>query len=192
MNPPVSTRSIHHSFMRSEQFVRALWIFGVLWFFFWLLLFWFRPVGMFRSNITSNGLSNEVVRIMPWQQPREHIRPGEPTVWDKLLLEQVFPVFVLYLILSIPAWLASVLARSRSWWAGGSIGVVLGYLGGWLFVDGMVGVGGAIVVGLLGALFDYLVSRHYKIRLLGGHMPSWWAGGRWGGRGNSRWRWGSA
>ncbi|GEM_PF-3392284 len=184
------THPLHEPLTGHGHFARALWIFGAVWLFLWLLLFWFKPVWVFRTERTQRDSGNEVVRVVPWEQLREQARPGEPTRWEQFMLEQGFPIIALYFILSIPAWLASVLGRSRSWWAGGIIGVIVGYVGGWLFVDSMVGLGGAIVVGLIGALFDYLVSTHYKIRLLHGHMPSWWAGGHWGGRGQSKWRFG--
>lgn len=189
MNPLTVTHPMHQPLTSRERLMRVIWIFGAVWLFLWLLLFWFQPVWVFRTERQAMHPDNEVVRVVPWEQLRQQARPGEPTRWEQFMLEQGFPILALYFILSIPAWLASVLGRSRSWWAGGIIGVLVGYIGGWLFVDSVVGLGGAIVVGLLGAIFDYLVSTHYKIRLLKGRMPSWWAGGHWGGRGHSRWRW---
>lgn len=77
----------------------------------------------------------------------------------------------------VPLWLASVLGRSKSWWAGGVIGgvggVVLGVVFGFLW-SGVVAI--ALLVPL-GLLFDFLVSRSYRrYRTMGG-VPPWWLGG---------------
>ncbi len=181
---------LHLPLSSRERYLRALWIFGVLWLVLWLLVFWAQPLEVFRMTSEESARKVQLIRMIPAATPEGHDRPDEPKVWERFLLEQGMPVLGLYLILSIPAWLASVLARSRSWWAGGMIGAMIGYLGGWALVDSAVGLGGAVVVGALGGMFDYLVSTHYKIRLLRGHMPSWWAGGHWGGRGHSQWKFG--
>lgn len=76
-------------------------------------------------------------------------------------------------------WLSSILARTKSWWAGGLIGGALGGLGG-LFLSGgtlIVALLSGIVFVLLGLLFDYLVSKNYHSAVDGGYAPSWWAGG---------------
>ncbi len=187
----MTAHPLHHPLTSHERSVRGLWIFGAFWLVLWLLVFWSQPVSVYKMNTTLTDQGQNIIRILPSATPEGHFRPGDPKPWERFLLEQGWPVIFLYLILSIPAWLASVLARSRSWWAGGVIGVLVGYLGGWGLVDISVGLAGAVVVGMIGAIFDYVVSTHYKLRLLSGHMPSWWAGGHWGGRGHSQWPWGS-
>lgn len=83
-----------------------------------------------------------------------------------------------YLLLGIFAisWLASILGRSKSWWAGGVVGGVAGGAT-WLFTQWLFWIPIAAVVGLL---FDYFVSKNYKEHL-SNHHPAWWAGGGWGG-----------
>lgn len=74
-------------------------------------------------------------------------------------------------------WLTSILARTKSWWAGGVIGAIIGAiiaaLAGWVLWT----------IALLGLLFfsglalDWAVSRNYHRRVDRGESPAWWAGG---------------
>lgn len=74
-------------------------------------------------------------------------------------------------------WLVSILARTKSWWAGGVIGAIIGVIvaafAGWALWT----------VALLGLLFfsglalDWAVSRNYHRRVDDGLSPAWWAGG---------------
>ena len=80
-------------------------------------------------------------------------------------------------------WLAAILARSKSWWAGGIVGAVAGF-GIWGFFNFVVLGGFATVIALagLGLLFDYFVSKHYNAaKNTGARMPWWIGGGGWGG-----------
>ncbi|MBI2279057.1 MAG: TPM domain-containing protein [Candidatus Brennerbacteria bacterium] len=88
-----------------------------------------------------------------------------------------------WLVFFVPVWLASILGRSKSWWAGGVVGgvagVVLGFIFGFLW-SGFVAVA---VLTPLGLLFDFLVSRAYGRGKITGHFPWWIGGGPHGGRG---------
>jgi len=81
-------------------------------------------------------------------------------------------------------WMGSVLARSRSWWAGGVVGLVAGVVvgvasGTWWWLP-------VLVVG--GLIFDYLVSTKYKETFTKGAKSGAWP---WlllmGGRPGRRW-----
>ncbi len=99
----------------------------------------------------------------------------------------VDPVAIFYGLVIAASWLASVLARSKSWWAGGVIGAGLGFALGAFLLTAITGVFAAVVFGALGTLFDFFVSRDYERRKAKGIAPHWWAGGRgWHGGG-----WGS-
>lgn len=77
-------------------------------------------------------------------------------------------------------WLAAILGRSRSWWAGGVIGAVIAIgIGLWL---GFVWWGIVSLVLLVpgGLLFDYGVSKQFHNAKSGGRRPPWWGGGMWG------------
>lgn len=86
-----------------------------------------------------------------------------------------------FFALWILVWLGSVLARSKSWWAGGVIGGIIGLIvaaiAGWAIWAVL------LIVGLIasGLGLDWLVSRNYRERTSHGAAPSWWAGGSgWG------------
>lgn len=92
------------------------------------------------------------------------------------------PTVLLFMGFWVLPWLGSILARSRSWWAGGVIGGGLGVglagILGWA-LWALIGAGVLTIVGLL---FDFFVSRNYRTRVSQGENPAWWAGGTyWGG-----------
>lgn len=73
-------------------------------------------------------------------------------------------------------WLASFLARSKSWWAGGVIGAIVAATV-WIFASSLaVKVILAIFAPLLGLLLDWLVSRNYQKNIArggsGGFIPT--------------------
>jgi uncharacterized protein len=98
-----------------------------------------------------------------------------------------FPLeFILFALFIIPSWLASMLGRTKSWWAGGVlggiVGLVLTFFVGFLFF-GLISI---VVLSLIGLLFDRAVSANYQKHAGNGQSPSWWAGGPFiGGGGNS-------
>ena len=71
-------------------------------------------------------------------------------------------------------WLASILARSKSWWTGGVVGGVVGVI----VFSGIIYILTCIAAGLF---LDFFVSRSYKKSMASGGVPPWWIGG--GGRG---------
>lgn len=75
-------------------------------------------------------------------------------------------------------YLTSILARSKSWWAGGIIGGILGII----FLHTILFIGIFILVGLI---FDFIVSRVYSKSKAGGGIPPWWIGGGGIGGGHS-------
>ncbi len=89
-------------------------------------------------------------------------------------------IFILFQLL------ISFLGRTKSWWAGGVLG---GIVGGIIWVFGSLSVVFSLVLFIflifLGFGFDFLVSRAYeRAKSSGGHFP-WWLGGGGFGGGNS-------
>jgi uncharacterized protein len=82
-----------------------------------------------------------------------------------------------FLVFFVPIWLASILGRSKSWWAGGVIGgvagAIIGIIYGFLYM-GIIAIGGLAILGLV---FDYFVSKSYGKYKSGGGVPPWWLGG---------------
>jgi uncharacterized protein len=90
----------------------------------------------------------------------------------------VFPLlWALFIALS---WLASILARSKSWWAGGVVGAVLGavvtFFGGF-FYWGLLAFAVMVPIGLL---FDFIISREFEKNAILGKKNPWWGGGGFG------------
>lgn len=76
--------------------------------------------------------------------------------------------------------LSSIFARSKSWWAGGIMGGVIGALVTFFGVFGVTLLFGSIITAvliLLGLLFDYIVSNAYTSSVSRGSGIPWWAGG---------------
>lgn len=101
-------------------------------------------------------------------------------------LEDLSPLFIFGFVAL--QFLSALLARSKSWWAGGVMG---GVIGGVITLFGMFGitivVGGIITIALilLGLLFDYIVSRAYTSSVTSRGSVPWWAGGGGGSSSSS-------
>lgn len=81
-----------------------------------------------------------------------------------------------WLVFFVPVWLASILGRSKSWWAGGVIGGIIGVIIGFVYSFIFIGVIAIVVLIPLGLLFDFIVSRSYARAKDSGRFP-WWIGG---------------
>ncbi len=94
-------------------------------------------------------------------------------------------MFFIFFGLMILQWMAAILARSKSWWAGGVLGGIVGGLNMiFLFISSILFINIIIFFGLIGfgLLFDYLVSKKYqKNKSLGIGHPWWIGGGGFGG-----------
>lgn len=108
----------------------------------------------------------------------------ETDTGDKSNYFSLFP-FLFFWGFIILTWLASILGRSKSWWAGGTVGGVVGIIISLIFGFLFFGLFSLIILIPLGLLFDFHVSRAYKTGKEKGKIP-WWAGGRgrWGGGGS--------
>jgi uncharacterized protein len=105
--------------------------------------------------------------------------PGENDGFDIVALS----AFVLIFGLNVLSAFAAILARSKSWWLGGVVGVLGGGILGFVFGSLYGALAVAITLGVIGALFDYIVSKNYRGYKNGGSTPPWYFGG--GGRGSS-------
>ncbi len=76
-------------------------------------------------------------------------------------------------------WLAAVLAKSKSWWGGGIVGGVVGVgIGYFLIHSLLVAIPLVLLLGGMGLLLDFIVSRAYtKYKDTGGPRPPWFLGG---------------
>lgn len=85
--------------------------------------------------------------------------------------------FVFFLAIQF---IASVLARSKSWWAGGVVGAICAGIAGLLLSSWLLGGAIAILAIPLGLYFDFAASRAYQ---RGHRINLFWLGGFGGGSG---------
>ena len=96
--------------------------------------------------------------------------------------------FFLVAVFFLFQFLSSILARSKSWWAGGVLGGVVGFFVTIFHFFGVTLIVGSVitfVLVLLGLFFDYIVSSTYKKSIMQGGGIPWWIGGGRGGSGGS-------
>lgn len=133
----------------------------------------------FRNNRYADGIDKAVQSIQAQVEgradPNEKALARDDAAFDWSIL--AFPLFV------VVPWLGSVLGRTKSWWAGGVIGGVIGLVVSALFGFALLSLIGWAALTAFGFLFDFLVSRNYRQHSADGDSPSWWAGGPWIGGG---------
>ena len=132
----------------------------------------------FQSNDYDGGITSAVDSIISATKG-EYVPSQQPSAskgWNAKTLENIF-WFGLFIFI----WLGSVLARSKSWWAGGVIGAIIGVILIFVFslFVGLIAMATLIPIGLL---LDYIVSKNYqKIKSSGSNHFPWWMGGFGGG-----------
>jgi uncharacterized protein len=121
----------------------------------------------FRRNETAQGILAGIDAL------EKHIG-GEYTVDRYTHADSAWSLepFTLFLFFLFGEWILAILARTKSWWAGG----VLGGIGGviltmlysfWISIPILV---------IIGLFLDYVVSKNFRSR----GKTKWWAGGRFG------------
>lgn len=127
--------------------------------------------GQYYAGINS-GVDGIITAIHGEKDP--NLKPGGATDGRRpaIPFEAIF-----FAIFFVPMWLASILARTRSWWAGGVLGGLVGLGIGLIFGFLFIGIASIIGLALIGLLFDRAVSRNFRQRRDMGMAPAWWAGG---------------
>lgn len=119
----------------------------------------------------SGGLNAGVDAIIGVVSGGEPLTVSEPERTNWNLPDLAFLLFF------IPLWLASILGRSKSWWAGGIVGGVAGVVLGFIFGFFYIGIAAIAVLVPVGLLFDFIVSRAYAKSVRRGMHAPWWIGG---------------
>jgi len=98
-----------------------------------------------------------------------------------------FGINALIFLIFIFQWVIAILARSKSWWAGGVFGGIVGILISIFFVGSIIfAIPLIIILTGFGALLDFVASRAYqKNKINGGGLPWFLGGGGFGGGNNS-------
>lgn len=136
----------------------------------------------FKAGDYFNGVKNGVLAIIG--AVKGEYKAKKEGLAGKLNLD---PIFLFWVGLIFLSYIGSFLARSKSWWMGGVLGGVGGAILGAIFWTGFWILVSAGVLGGLGLLFDFIVSKNYQKRLKEGKPTDFWhsGGGFWfgGGRG---------
>lgn len=136
----------------------------------------------FRANDYSGGISKAVDQIIEATKSEEFSAGSTSntvrSVAGNIVMNLIgFLVSNFIFVLIVPLWLASILGRSKSWWAGGVLGGIVG-----IFFSIFYGFSIIIILIIIGLVFDYIVSKTYKNSITsGGGVPWWIGGGRSGG-----------
>lgn len=134
----------------------------------------------FKINNYDQGVTEAVSMIQKALSGAEVIPESQPTKRKSKDLEQA----LFYLSLGLFIWLASVMARSKSWWLGGVVGGIIGLILLFFVVQLITGIILTIILSAIGLAFDYGVSKNYdKSKKHGTIIPWWWGGGLGGGHG---------
>lgn len=138
----------------------------------------------FKAADYFNGVKSGILAIISATKGEYKADPAAARKTGGLNINPIFLIWIGFMLIS---YIASFLARSKSWWLGGVLGgaggVILGLIfwtGFWILVSGGV-------LGVVGFLFDFIVSKNYQKRLKEGKPTDFWhsGGGFWfgGGRG---------
>ncbi|MEA3355208.1 MAG: TPM domain-containing protein [Patescibacteria group bacterium] len=117
----------------------------------------------FKNNNYDAGISKGVDAII-------QVISKDPTIFDNINSTTNFnssQLDALIFLGIILIYLSAFLARSKRWWPGGVIGAILGFI--------FVSITGAITLGILGLILDFLLSKNYKKRKKHGLPTSWFS-----------------
>jgi len=142
---------------------------------YWIIQNILRPA--FQAGNYDQGISDAIDKIIAATKG-EYVPSENSTTTSKINVKSI--VNLLFFLFLIPIWFSSILARSKSWWAGGVIGAIIGFVFIFIF-SWLIGLIAMAIFTPLGLLFDYSISKHYRVRKATGKHPSWWAGGPWFG-----------
>ncbi|MDD5031989.1 MAG: TPM domain-containing protein [Patescibacteria group bacterium] len=141
---------------------------------FWIIDDIMKPA--FRQEKYYEGIDQAIDKIIAATQG-EYVPESKPAkglssnAWENIFWFGLFAII----------WMASILGRSKSWWAGGIVGAAIGVIIG--IIKGFV-IFGLVALTILipfGLLFDFIVSKNYTKHKASGTIPWWIGGGRGGG-----------
>jgi len=150
---------------------------------YWIIQNVMRPA--FRENNYYQGLDGAVDKIIGATKG-EYVPSGDTSTGNSskgFNFSGDAIEFLLFFLFAMPMWLISILSRSKSWWAGGIVGAILGVVF-WFFLGWMIGLIAVAILAPLGLLIDYIVSNAYQKGKRTGDYP-WWIGGSGGFGGGS-------
>lgn len=135
-------------------------------------------VPLFKQGDYDNGVIEGVKAIEEVTKGEYQVMEENPGLLSSINGNTI--EFIVVFLIFVVQFLSAILARSKSWWAGGLIGGIGGVAVTYFGVLGVTLIGGSIITIifiLIGLVFDYFVSNTYKSAVSGGSSIPWWAGG---------------
>jgi len=133
----------------------------------------------FKKSNYEKGVNDGIDRIS--QYLTGEVTDNPPVVKTKKV-DSNFIVTVIILVLSFLSYAFAFMARSKSFYAGGIGGSVIGFLVG-IFSSLVVAFTLAVVIGLIGLILDFILSKNFQYLQKKGKKTGFWSsgGGFWGG-----------
>jgi uncharacterized protein len=96
-----------------------------------------------------------IIQVIQGEQFTSPVTPSSSFSFDPKLIE-----FALVFLFGAIAFIARLLASTKSWWQGGVLGLGLGAVLGVIFTTGIFILVISLVFGLFGLIVDYILSKH--------------------------------
>lgn len=113
----------------------------------------------FQANNYYEGINKAADQIIAATYGEYQAEPDKPGGFDFGKLDFEFIFFLGFVLINVLAALWRYLAKSSSWWQGGLIGLILGFLIALLVWNLLILITLPLILGGLGLLADFLVSR---------------------------------
>jgi uncharacterized protein len=134
----------------------------------------------FKKENYTQGIKNgveEIVKITSDEKYDPSKTSSPSNIFMKILSK--FPPEIFFIIFffgfGIVQWIISILGRTKSWWLGGVIGLIISGVLFYFVIQSLF----IFLITIFGFVFDYFISKNYKehAQKLKDGPPDWWAGG---------------
>lgn len=142
----------------------------------------------FRQNDYFGGVTDVLEQLTKAAKQEFAMPNADDTQTQSASMNANAIFFFLWIVIGLFSALTHYMARTKSWWLGGVVGAGFAAFFSWIFAIGLVWlITTTLVMGGLGLLIDYLLSRNYKKHGKSNFWGMYWGGGGssggWGGSG---------
>jgi len=137
----------------------------------------------FKKSNYEKGISDGIDRLNQYLTGEV---TDNPPVTKTKKVNSDFVVTVIILVLSFLSYAFAFMARTKSFYAGGIGGSIIGFIIG-LFASLSVAITLFFIIGIIGLFLDFILSKNYQRLQKMGKKTGFWSsgGGFWGGGGSS-------
>lgn len=135
----------------------------------------------FKKGDYTTGIKNGTEELMKITSDENYSVSADEKSNTNLFLKifSKFPPEIFFIIFffgfGIVQWIVSILGRTKSWWLGGLIGLIVSGILFYFIIQSLF----IFLITIFGFIFDYFISKNYKehAQKLKDGPPDWWAGG---------------